>query len=67
VELNREADWNSGDRGVSKMQNLKSKLHDFFENRCINFMRRNYNNLERTTYLQDMYLKMIAYFEWKLR
>lgn len=51
----------------NKMQNLKNKLHSFFERRCINFMRRNYNNLEHTTYFQDTYLKIIAYFEWKLR
>jgi hypothetical protein len=65
VELNREADWNSGDRGVSKMQNLKSKLHDFFEERCINFMRN--HRLGNTTYAEDIYLRVIAFFEWKLR
>lgn len=47
------------------MQNLKTKLHNFFENRCINFMKN--TQLGNTTYLQDIYLRVIAFFEWKLR
>jgi predicted SprT family Zn-dependent metalloprotease len=44
---------------------LCSKLHDFFEERCINFMRN--HQLGNTTYAQDIYLRIIAFFEWKLR
>jgi hypothetical protein len=47
------------------MQKLKTKLHDFFEERCINFMRN--HQLGNTTYAQDIYLRIIAFFEWKLR